>query len=82
MQQNEPAVRELKGGANLRTLMQSFAEFLTDEGASLPDQIRARVAIISLHVAHFAMRDLVDDEDELQAAALEVALSLIPDDKA
>ncbi|SFP93484.1 DNA-binding transcriptional regulator, AcrR family [Actinomadura madurae] len=80
MQQNEPAIRDLKGSANLRTLMQSFATFLADEEASLPDQIRARLSIFTLHMAHFAMRDTVTDEDELQAAALDVALGLIPDD--
>ncbi|MEO3825761.1 helix-turn-helix domain-containing protein [Actinomadura sp. B10D3] len=79
MQQNEPAVRELKGGANMRTLLQSFAEFLTEEEAPLQDQIRARLSIFTLHMAHFAMRDTVSDENELQAAALEVALDLIPD---
>jgi AcrR family transcriptional regulator len=80
MQQNEPAVRELKGGADMRARMQSFAEFLVDKESSLPDQIRARMSILSLHMAHFAMRDKAIDEDELQAAALQVALDLIPDD--
>ncbi|WP_433476089.1 TetR/AcrR family transcriptional regulator [Spirillospora sp. CA-142024] len=80
MQQNEPAVRDLKGGADLRARMQSFAEFLVDKDSSLPDQIRARMSIFSLHLAHFAMRDTAVDEDEVQAAALQVALDLIPED--
>ncbi|SNR23995.1 TetR/AcrR family transcriptional regulator [Actinomadura mexicana] len=79
MQQNEPAVRDLKGGADMRARMQSFAEFLVDNETSLPDQIRARLSILTLHMTHFAMRDKDIDENELQAAALEVALDLIPD---
>lgn len=80
MQQNEPAVRELKGGADLRARLQGFAEFLVDKETSLPDQIRARLSILTLHMTHFAMRDSAVDEDELQAAALQVALDLIPGD--
>jgi AcrR family transcriptional regulator len=80
MQQSEPAVRELKGGADLRARMQGFAEFLVDKDTSLPDQIRARLSIFTLHMAHFAMRDTSVDEDELRAAALQVALDLIPEE--
>lgn len=79
MQQNEPAVRDLKGGADLRSLMRSLATFLVDEDMSLPDQIRARLSLFTPHMAHFVMRDEADDEEALQAAALQVALDLIPD---
>ncbi|TDD79775.1 TetR/AcrR family transcriptional regulator [Actinomadura darangshiensis] len=79
MQQNEPVVRELKGGGDMRSLMQSFATFLVDKETSLPDQIRARLPLFTLHLTSFAMRDTAVDEDDLQAAALEVALDLIPE---
>ena len=80
MQVNEPAVRELKAASDLRERMKSYAEFMVDEKAGLPDQIRARLSILTLHMTHFAMRDTAFSEDEVHAAALEVALGLVPDD--
>ncbi|WP_141582828.1 TetR/AcrR family transcriptional regulator [Actinomadura sp. WMMA1423] len=80
MQQNEPAVRDLKTASELRQRMKSFSDFMVDEKAGLPDQIRARLSILTLHMTHFAMRETTFSEDEVHAAALEVALDLVPDD--
>jgi AcrR family transcriptional regulator len=78
MQENGPAVRDLKAGDDMRERFQSFAEILVDKQASLPDQIRARLSIFSLHMSVFVTRDMDVKEEDLQAAALEVALDMLP----
>ncbi|GLW67111.1 TetR family transcriptional regulator [Actinomadura rubrobrunea] len=78
MQENGPAVRHLKAGDDMRKRFQALADVLVDKDASLPDQIRARLSIFSLHMTLF-IRDAIDADDEaVQAAALEVALDLLP----
>ncbi|GAA4148862.1 helix-turn-helix domain-containing protein [Actinomadura keratinilytica] len=80
MQENGPAVREMKAGGDARERFRAFAEILVDKDASLPDQIRARLSLFSLNLA-FVLRQEIDADDEaVHAAALEVALDLLPSD--
>ncbi|GAA4071683.1 MULTISPECIES: TetR/AcrR family transcriptional regulator [Actinomadura] len=80
MHENGPAVRELKAGGDMRKRFLSFAEILVDKDASLPDQIRARLSLFSLNMSLFLKGEIGADDEAVQAAALEVALGLLPSD--
>jgi AcrR family transcriptional regulator len=77
MQENQPALRELAAGLRGQERMKVFVEFLTDPGASLAEQLRARLSLMVLHMGVFAMKESDAPQEEKQAAALEVGLSLL-----
>ncbi|MFC5112278.1 hypothetical protein [Kibdelosporangium philippinense] len=57
--------------------MKVLVEFLTDPGASLADQLRARLSLVVLHMGPFTLQESGATEAEKQAAALEVGLGLL-----
>jgi AcrR family transcriptional regulator len=77
MAENGPAIRDLKAGDSARQRFVRLAGILSDENAPLPDQLRARLSIFSLHMSVFLMRDLNITDDERHNAALEVAMDLV-----
>ncbi|CAM3653493.1 TetR/AcrR family transcriptional regulator [Kibdelosporangium persicum] len=76
MQENQPALRELAAGMKGHERMQAFVDFLTGPGASLADQLKARLSIIVLHMGQFTLQETDSTPEERQAAALEVSLEL------
>lgn len=81
MAENQPAMREHKGGEEMKRRMSVLATFISDPADPLPVQIRSRMALFTLHAARMAMRDAPDlSNDELHDAALEAALSMLPAD--
>ncbi|MBO2445885.1 TetR/AcrR family transcriptional regulator [Actinomadura barringtoniae] len=77
MAENGPAIRDLKAGNDARERFIRLAGILSDKNAPLPDQLRARLSIFSLHMSVFLMRDLSITDDERHDAALQVALDLV-----
>jgi AcrR family transcriptional regulator len=77
MSENAPAVRGLKSGDEARDRFIALASLLSDEDASLPDKLRARLSIFALQASRFVMRDMDITEDELHEAALAVALDMV-----
>ncbi len=76
-QENQPTLRDLAIGETMRARMAALFDLLTDPDAPLADRMRSRLALISIHMAIFAMSDLDVPDAELNAASLEVALDLI-----
>lgn len=77
MQENQPALRELAAGLKGHERMKAFVEFLVDPGASLTDQLKARLSIMVLHMGQFALQETDATQAQKQAAALEVGRDLI-----
>ena len=57
--------------------MQTLFEQVSDPTAPLADQVRWRLALVSIHLGKMTFRETDVDEAELDAAALEVALDLM-----
>ncbi|GLZ12064.1 TetR family transcriptional regulator [Actinomadura sp. NBRC 104425] len=78
MLENGPAVREMKAGGDARERFRAFTDILVDKDASLPDQIRARLSLLSLNMSLVLQNEIGADDEAVYAAALEVALDLLP----
>lgn len=74
--ENQADMRDLKPGEKMREQFKRFADLITDKAAPPADQLRARLALFSLHASLFLLRDLGITEPERHAVALEVALDL------
>jgi AcrR family transcriptional regulator len=77
MSENAQAVRGLKSGDEARDRFMALAALLSDEDASLPDRLRARLSIFALQASRFLVRDMDITEDEIHEAALAVALDMV-----
>jgi AcrR family transcriptional regulator len=77
MSENNADVRALKSGDEARERFIALAEMLSDKDAPVPDQLRARLSIFSLHMGLFLMRDMDISDEERSSAALDVALELV-----
>ena len=76
MQENQPALRDLKIGEIMKQRMMGLFDVLTEPDAPLTDQIRHRLALFAVH---FGMMSpgLDATDDELDAAALKIAMELV-----
>jgi hypothetical protein len=54
-------------------------EVLAPADASVEDQLRTRLALMSINMAGLAGADIDADEDEILTAARRVALDLLPE---
>jgi AcrR family transcriptional regulator len=77
MQENQPALRELAAGLKGQERLTVFLKFLTDEDATLAQQLRSRLSMMVLHMGMFALQETEATDVEKREAALQVALSLI-----
>lgn len=74
---NQPIVGELKSLQGFRERVHELFELVSDPAAPLAEQMRARLALISIALGKLAFADTDVDESEVDAAALQVALDLI-----
>jgi AcrR family transcriptional regulator len=77
VQENQTSMRELESLGGLRDRMKALFAQVSDPDAPLADQVRWRLALVSIHMGKMTFRDTDVDEQELDAAALEVALDLM-----
>ncbi|MGA8118171.1 MAG: helix-turn-helix domain-containing protein [Actinocatenispora sp.] len=77
LQENQPALRELQVGELMRARLTALSDLLSDESMPLADQIRARLALFSTQMSMITLGNRDIPDDELNAAALEVALDLM-----
>jgi AcrR family transcriptional regulator len=77
LERNQTALRDNPSGEQMRELMISMIEFLTDKDAPLTKRLRCTLAIFAIHATWFVLRDDSITEAERQAAGLEVALDLL-----
>lgn len=75
-QENQPVMRDLPIGDTMKRRMTGLFDLLTDEHAPLADQVRARLTVVAINAAIFAAQDLKASDEDVDAAALEVALDL------
>lgn len=76
-QSNQPASRELKSLEGFRERLHELFELISDPAAPLAEQMRCRLALISINLGKIAFADRDLDEQQVDAAALEVALDLV-----
>ncbi|WP_020498075.1 TetR/AcrR family transcriptional regulator [Sciscionella marina] len=77
IQGNQPVLRELKSLEGYRERVKELFELLAARDAPLAEQLRCRLALISINLGKLAFADLELDEREVNAAALDVALGLV-----
>ncbi|WP_031466754.1 TetR/AcrR family transcriptional regulator [Sciscionella sediminilitoris] len=77
IQGNQPVLRELKSLEGYRERVKELFELLAARDAPLTEQLRCRLALISINLGKLAFADLELDEREVNAAALDVALGLV-----
>jgi hypothetical protein len=78
---NRQVVDELspdRHGGMQERLVELYA-MLAPPGASVDDQLRTRLALMSINMAGLTGADIDADEAEILAAARRLALSLLPD---
>jgi AcrR family transcriptional regulator len=77
MQEGQAAIRDLAAGTEMRKRLDRLVGILTTPGQPLPSQLRARVALMALHVGMFAGPDLEATEAQRRDAALQLALEIV-----
>ena len=74
-QENQPAMRELKVGEQMRDRMLELVSTLTPQDASVADKLRIRVALFAVQLSRFSMQDT--PAEELDPAIVEVVFELL-----
>jgi AcrR family transcriptional regulator len=77
MHENQPTIRRLDMGEELKARVLAMMGAVTDEEAPLATQIRCRMAVLSVHIAYFSGQDLCGSDVERAAAARSIALELL-----
>ena len=63
---------------DMTSLMRELNDLLTPAGASVEEQLRTRLALMSINMAGIAGVDLDANEDEILQAARRIATQLLP----
>jgi AcrR family transcriptional regulator len=77
VQENQTAVRELRSQDELRTRFLGLARLLTIPDAPPPQQLKSRIALITVQAGPFITEDLGLTERQRHDLALDVALELV-----
>lgn len=76
LHEGQASIRDLAAGAEMRKRFERLVEVLATPEQPLEGQLRARVALIALHVGAFAGRHIEATDEERRAAALRIAREL------
>ena len=79
IQDSRSTMRELPVGEGLRSRFQTMGRMLASPGAPAIVQLKSTMALMSLNVASFALRDTATTLDERHAAGVTLALELVAD---
>jgi AcrR family transcriptional regulator len=77
MQEGQAAIRDLAAGTEMRKRLDRLVAILTAPGEYLPSHLRARVALMALHVGVFAAPDIDATDEQRREAALQLALEIV-----
>jgi len=77
MQEGQAAIRDLAAGTEMRKRIDQLVGILATPGHPLPNQLRARVALMALHVGAFAGREIDATDEQRRDAALQLALEIV-----
>jgi AcrR family transcriptional regulator len=75
-QENQPALKGMQIGEQMREMMMELVEILAGPDASPATRLRAGFSVFVLHGASFMLRDPELTDEERRAAAMEVAIDL------
>ena len=79
LERNQTALREHPKSERVRDLMLGMIELITPPDADLATRLRHAMALLSLHVGWFLIKDEAITDDERRRAAIAVALDLVDD---
>jgi AcrR family transcriptional regulator len=74
-QENQPAMRDLKVGEQMRGKLVELVDVLTPPNASVADRLRIRIALFAVQLSRFSMQDT--PEEDLEPAIIEVVFELL-----
>ncbi len=77
VQENQPTMRDLAIGEKMKTRMVGLVDLITDDDAPPERQLRNRLALMSIGMSMFLMRDSKIPTEDLDAASLKVAMDLL-----
>lgn len=77
LQENQATIRELNVAERFKGRLLTLIGLLTDDDASLADQLRCSLALFAVHGSLFLLRNTDASAEEKQKAAHEVAVELI-----
>jgi len=77
MQEGQAAIRDLAAGTEMRKRFDRLVGILATPGHPLTTQLRARVALMALHVGAFAGRDIDATDQQRRDAALQLAQEIV-----
>jgi AcrR family transcriptional regulator len=77
VQENQPTMRDLAIGEKMKTRMIGLVDLITDPDAPPERQLRNRLALMSIGMSMFLMRDSTIPREDLDAASLKVAMDLL-----
>lgn len=77
MQEGQSAIRDLAVGVEIRKRFGQLADLLTTPDQPLSTRLRARIALITLHVGTFAGAELGGSTQERRDASLQIAHELM-----
>jgi len=76
LHEGQASIRDLAAGVEMRKRMERLTDVLAAPGQGLESQLRARVALIALHVGMFAGHDVDATEQQRRTASLQIAREL------
>jgi AcrR family transcriptional regulator len=76
-QENQPTMRDLAIGEKMKSRMVGLVALVTDPDAPAERQLRNRLALMSIGMSMFLMRDSNIPTADLDAASLKVAMDLL-----
>lgn len=76
LHEGQASIRDLAAGAEMRKRLGRLIEALAVPGPELESRLRARVALITLHVGAFAGFDVEAGDEQRREAALRIAREL------
>ncbi len=77
MQEGQAAIRDLAAGTEMRKRLDRLVAILTTPAEPLSSHLRARVALMALHVGVFAAPDIDATDEQRREAALQLALEIV-----
>jgi AcrR family transcriptional regulator len=76
-ERNQAAMKGMAAAEKMRGRMREILDFLSNPADPLPVQIKCTLALFALHSTWFVVRDPAVSDEQLAAAALDVAYELI-----
>jgi AcrR family transcriptional regulator len=77
LHEGQAAIRDLAAGADMRKRLDRLVGTLATPEQSLTAQLRARLAVIAIHLGTFTARDIDATDQQRRDTALQIAMELV-----